>query len=491
MPSNSITRSKPEVFPVCDQYSTVATKSKKLAKVCVFLVIIVIAIPIHVVAHFQELLDTERKYCHDLASCYKVFTQGLREIITIELKKKLFLNCKELISVSNSVHNALTQQSPGDVFVDKIPMLRAYVEFCSKQQAALETLHELEQNSASFRQVNFYFISMKLVISNPKISYRSCCMKTNGLNLNYFLLLPMSRITRYPLIFEKLVKCTSLDDPKRKNLEKAHESLKSLCAEINDVINAMDNSSMLIWAQQHIHCDAIQPPIVFLSSTRKVGPRCLLHSGALQKQLNGKTLVALLFNDFLMLTTPLDPIEQLEEFRISKVSEVQLNLYKMPLLLENAGVSQTKEMDDCSFEVHAGEFSVVLRAPNRNARVFWVAQIEKAITEYRNQSLTLETPSVAGDISEQGRLFVELVCIRNVDNALRLLGAQSVFCKFRIGQSSKCAEVDMNRKEHLCTTQLSIYKSTLDSLFEISIFLNRIYSPDLCVGMLLLSDYCL
>uniref|UniRef100_A0A0R3RTX4 DH domain-containing protein n=1 Tax=Elaeophora elaphi TaxID=1147741 RepID=A0A0R3RTX4_9BILA len=346
------------------------------------------------------LLNTEVKYCHDLTQCYEVFAQGLRGIISTSLASQLFLNFQQLISVSTSIANALKQLSPGDVFVEKFDLLHAYVEFCSKQQAALEMLNELEHNNVSFRQ----------------------------------------------------------------NLEKAYELLKSLCTKINDVVSAMDSSSMLIWAQQHVHCEAIQPPIVFPSSTRKVGPRSLLHSGALQKQMNGKILVALLFNDFLMLTTPAEPIEQLEEFRISKTSELQLNLYKMPLLLENAKVVQNKEMDDCSFEVHSGEFSVILRAPNRNARLFWVAQIEKAINEYR-------------------RLFVELVCILNVDSALRLLGTQSILCKFQIGQSSTYADVDINKKEHLCTTQLPIYKTAYDDFFEVAIFLNRIFSPDLCAGM--------
>lgn len=45
----------------------------------------------------------------------------------------------------------------GDVFVENFDLLRAYVEFCSKQQAALEKLNELEHNSVSFRQVTSFF----------------------------------------------------------------------------------------------------------------------------------------------------------------------------------------------------------------------------------------------------------------------------------------------------------------------------------------------
>lgn len=55
-----------------------------------------------------------------------------------------------------------------------------------------------------------------------------------------------------------------------------------------------------------------------------------------------------------MLTTPAEPIEQLEEFKITKTSEIQLNLYKTPLLLEHVKAIQNKEMDDCSFEVRCG-----------------------------------------------------------------------------------------------------------------------------------------
>uniref|UniRef100_A0A914RJU3 Uncharacterized protein n=1 Tax=Parascaris equorum TaxID=6256 RepID=A0A914RJU3_PAREQ len=44
--------------------------------------------------------------------------------------------------------------------------------------------------------------------------------------------------------------------------------LKSLCAEVNTVICEQDNADMLLWAQQHIHCEGITPAIVFSSRTR-------------------------------------------------------------------------------------------------------------------------------------------------------------------------------------------------------------------------------
>lgn len=59
---------------------------------------------------------------------------------------------------------------------------------------------------------DFFFFSNYIFFK----AYRFCCVKTKGINFSYFLLLPMNRITRYPLIFEKLVKHTDPSEPKRR-----------------------------------------------------------------------------------------------------------------------------------------------------------------------------------------------------------------------------------------------------------------------------------
>ena len=43
----------------------------------------------------------------------------------------------------------------GEVFVEKIDLLHAYVKFCSNQQRALEVLNNLELNNLAFKQVIF------------------------------------------------------------------------------------------------------------------------------------------------------------------------------------------------------------------------------------------------------------------------------------------------------------------------------------------------
>lgn len=72
------------------------------------------------------------------------------------------------------------------------------MHFCERQQSAIDKLNELEQNDPKFKK-----------------AYLACCNQEHarGVSLSYYLLLPMARITRYPLIFDKMLKYSNTDDP--------------------------------------------------------------------------------------------------------------------------------------------------------------------------------------------------------------------------------------------------------------------------------------
>ncbi|VDM43765.1 unnamed protein product [Toxocara canis] len=425
----------------------------------------------------RELLETEIRFHRDLSMCREVFVEAITPVIGVAVAKRLFLNIDQLITASAHIASALRadSNSPGKIFLEKMDLLHAFVDFCSNQQSAIELLNDLELHNLAFQQV-----------------YRRCCESTRarGLNLSYLTLLPMGRITRYPLLFEKLIKYTPNESPHREELEKAYKMLKSLCAEVNTVICEMDNANMLLWAQHHIRCDTLKPPILFPSRTRKVGPRSFLHSGILQKQRSGKMLVALLFNDFLVLTTPAEPIEevslptmpQVDGFKITKNSDMQLNLYRTPLLLGDLTVQpKEKEADECALVLKYGVTIIPLRAISRNARVLWSSQLDKAIERYRQQiAPRKDSKALSLDSSAKGRLLVELICVRNISVEPSTSGTHLVVCEFQLGNETAAGEVDLNQGENLFTTQLPIL--TNDVPFRVLIFLPRLYSPDICAG---------
>lgn len=67
--------------------------------------------------------------------------------------------------------------------------MKVYIRFCSCQLTAASTLQDLQENNAEFREVS-----------------RSCQSdpRTKGLPLSSFLIKPMQRITKYPLLIKKV-----------------------------------------------------------------------------------------------------------------------------------------------------------------------------------------------------------------------------------------------------------------------------------------------
>jgi len=67
--------------------------------------------------------------------------------------------------------------------------MTAYIRFCSRQLSAAKFLQQLTDESPEFRDI------VKQCQSDPR---------TNGMPLSSFLIKPMQRITKYPLLIKKV-----------------------------------------------------------------------------------------------------------------------------------------------------------------------------------------------------------------------------------------------------------------------------------------------
>lgn len=76
--------------------------------------------------------------------------------------------------------------------------MTAYVTFCSKQLDSAALLQKLTETSVAFRDV-----------------VRRCQnnVKTKGMPLSSFLIKPMQRITKYPLLISKIIENTADNHP--------------------------------------------------------------------------------------------------------------------------------------------------------------------------------------------------------------------------------------------------------------------------------------
>jgi len=124
----------------------------------------------------------------------------------------------------------------GAILCSYLPyMADAYFQYCNCRSQANKSLQSKTDSNKQFRA------SLKIFQN-----------KTGGLSLNGFLTKPIQRVTRYPLLIEKILKHTPLDHPDYQSVQEALECARQINERINKQICEQENHSRLDWLQQHI-----------------------------------------------------------------------------------------------------------------------------------------------------------------------------------------------------------------------------------------------
>lgn len=124
----------------------------------------------------------------------------------------------------------------GQILCSHLPtMVNDYFQYCNSRSQANRSL-QLKIDSSE--QVRSY---LKIFQD-----------KTGGLSLNGFLTKPIQRVTRYPLLIEKILKHTSTNHSDYSSIKQALDIARQLNERINQKISEQESSSRLDWLQQHL-----------------------------------------------------------------------------------------------------------------------------------------------------------------------------------------------------------------------------------------------
>lgn len=235
---------------------------------------------------------------------------------------------------------------------------------------------------------------------------------------------PMQRITKYPLLIDKILELTPDGHVDHEDCKHAVENSKSLCEEINQIYDRACNENepfkKLFWVQQHIILPnkQVDQTIDFNSETLFLGPRVLLHSGILFT--GTKMLFAFLFNDFLLLALPdkescfsglkREQIpEEISLFDHAQTRDTKCTLYKRPFILGDLFISL---MDDFEAPINPNSFKlecaslkrqILLRSPTYNEWHQWLEVLRAAKEAYMKAQSTFDNiPEVDGITVENG-----------------------------------------------------------------------------------------
>ncbi|XP_057621101.1 intersectin-1 isoform X2 [Chionomys nivalis] len=394
--------------------------------------------------YIHELIVTEENYVNDLQLVTEVFQKPLMEseLLTEKEVSMIFVNWKELIMCNIKLLKALRvrkkmsgEKMPvkmiGDILSAQLPHMQPYIRFCSCQLNGAALIQQKTDEAPDFKEF------VKRLAMDPRCK---------GMPLSSFILKPMQRVTRYPLIIKNILENTPENHPDHSHLKHALEKAEELCSQVNEGVREKENSDRLEWIQAHVQCEGLSEQLVFNSVTNCLGPRKFLHSGKLYKAKSNKELYGFLFNDFLLLTQITKPLGSSGTDKVfSPKSNLQYKMYKTPIFLNEVLVKLPTDPsgDEPVFHISHIDRVYTLRAESINERTAWVQKIKAASELYietekkkREKAYLVRSQRATGI----GRLMV------NVVEGIELKPCRSH------GKSNPYCEVTMGSQCHITKT---------------------------------------
>ncbi|KAF5349732.1 hypothetical protein D9756_008898 [Leucocoprinus leucothites] len=241
-----------------------------------------------------ELINTEVAYVRDLQLIVEVFYSSMLELLSRKEITVIFANIEDILLTNTAFVSSLEERQKecrlyidriGDILLKHIPSMSVYLEYCVNQSIAikvLKSLRDAKPELASHLQ--------RLRDSEPSV---------RNLDLSSYLLAPMQRITRYPLLIKQILQYTEAGEE--------HQAIKSsqgiaerLLDHINETIREQEGRAKLKKISENLWIG--QGRLDLTAPTRHMGNRKLLKEGPLIKTKSGRKIYAFLCSDILVMT---------------------------------------------------------------------------------------------------------------------------------------------------------------------------------------------
>lgn len=203
----------------------------------------------------SELQKTERDYVGTLEFLVSAFLHRMNQCaaakldknVTEETVKMLFSNIEEILAVHKEflkvVEECLhpepnAQQEVGTCFLNFKDKFRIYDEYCSNHEKAQKLLLELNK----IRTIRTFLLNCMLLGGR----------KNTDVPLEGYLVTPIQRICKYPLLLKELLKRTPRKHSDYTAVMEALQAMKAVCSNINEAKRQMEKLEVLEEWQAHI-----------------------------------------------------------------------------------------------------------------------------------------------------------------------------------------------------------------------------------------------
>ena len=279
----------------------------------------------------SEIMYTERDFVKDLEYLRDFWMKPLRSSTASPIPERhrerfvrtVFSNCMEVHAVNYRLAESLTrrqQENPvvrnvGDIFLEYVPRFDPFIKYGAAQ---LWAKFEFEKE----RTTNPQF--QRFVDETERLK------ESRKLELNGYLTKPTTRLARYPLLLENVLKYTADDNPDMKDLPRATAMIKEFLGKVNFESGKSENQFNLRMLHSQLNWGPGQKgDLKLLDENRE-----LVYKGPLKKSPTDTSEISVfLFNHALLFTRQ----------KASNKTE-ELRVYKKPIPLELLVITQMDEV---------------------------------------------------------------------------------------------------------------------------------------------------
>lgn len=319
-----------------------------------------------------ELCQTESTHVRDLQTIVEVFYNHIEERKLLDEKARtvVFGNIEDVLLTAVSFLSDLEERQRasrlyvdhvGDVVSDHLPRMRAYVPYCTNQATAARILAAQRAEYPAL---------------DGLLQQLQASQGGRGLDLSSYLLTPMQRLTRYPLLLNQILKYTPEDHVDYEAIRQGIRTAEGILADTNERIRENESRERLQVLSQAVYTrgkaagEQEAPRVDLTKPTRCLGARRVIKEETLQKvrSKSARRLTLVLCNDVLVI---LD----------GKGEGATTRLYRMPVPLEEVIVrTRRRGKDEGAFQIviAGGQDKVDVRAPSVRAAHLWMRAIDEA-----------------------------------------------------------------------------------------------------------------
>ncbi|KAJ5689482.1 Rho1 guanine nucleotide exchange factor 1 [Penicillium macrosclerotiorum] len=281
-----------------------------------------------------EIMYTERDFVKDLEYLRDFWMRPLRAAGTNthspipEHRREKFIrtvfgNCLEVLKVNSGLCEALnTRQKEshvvktvGDIFLQHVPRFDPFIKYGANQ---LYGKYEFEKEKAS----NPGFA--KFVEDTERLK------ESRKLELNGYLTKPTTRLARYPLLLESVLKHTADDNPDKEDIPKAVKLIKNFLSRVNTESGKAENHFNLVQLNAALKFN----PGDYVDLKLTEENRQMLTKMAFKKTTAESSEVTAYLFDHAVLLVRIKVVNKREEYRV----------YKKPIPLELLVIAQMDEV---------------------------------------------------------------------------------------------------------------------------------------------------